>query len=116
MTTTTQTKTQVRFTADEFKSMEWIIGEHAHMWYHSTDFNPCSSNECDDIIKQAKNYSKILTKLFKKNGSTEAGGWWIICGDLITETQELKIKLLKEEKAEEIKEEAKVALIEKQKS
>ena len=45
-----------------------------------------------------------MTKLYKKNGLAETGGLAIICHDLITETQELKIKLLKSEKEEKKKE------------
>ena len=115
MTTTTQTKTQVRFTADEFKSMEWIITEYVNMWYTTTDLHPDCSVECDDIIKQAKNYRNIVTKLNKKS-KTPPLPMPFPFDDLITEMKELKIEFLKNEKEEKKKEEAKAKLIEKQKS
>ena len=114
--TTTQTKTQVRFNKDEFKMMQYMIGEKAHYFCHNEDMNPDCSYECDDLLKEANHYFNILTKFQKK---FDESLWSRTISDLIKTRdciKERKVELLEYEKEEKKKEEAKVALIEKQKS
>lgn len=117
--TTTQTKTQVRFNKDEFKMMQFMIGEKAHYFcspeaeqtwlMHSTD-------ECDELITLAQNYINTLTKFQKKFGDN---AYQNTINDLIKTRdyiKEEKGELLEYEKEEKKKEEARAKLIEKQKS
>ena len=117
--TTTQTKTQVRFNKDEFKMMQYMIGEKAHYFcspeaeqtwlMHSTD-------ECDELITLAQNYINTLTKFQKKFGDN---AYQNTINDLIKTRdyiKEEKGELLEYEKEEKKKEEARAKLIEKQKS
>ena len=64
------TTKQVRFNKDEFKMMQYLVGEKAHYFsQQSPDMN--SSDECDELITEAQNYINILTKFDKKFGDNQ---------------------------------------------
>ena len=112
MTTTTN---QVRFNKDEFKMMQYLIGEKAHYFsQQSPDID--SSDECDELVVETQKYINILTKFDKKFGDST---YQSTIDDLIkTRTYIIrkKCEMVIYEKEQKIKEEAKAKLIEKQKS
>ena len=110
------TTKQVRFNKDEFKMMQYLIGEKAH-YFCSPEAEQSwlmhSSDECDELITQAQNYINTLTKFQKKFGDN---AYQSTINNLIKTRDYIiweKGLLLKSEKEQKIKEEAKAKLAEK---
>ena len=106
------TTKQVRFNKDEFKMMQYLVGEKAH-YFSQQSPGLHSSDECDELITEAQNYVNILTKFDKKFGDNQYQRTIDNLIKTIDYIKKEKGELLEYEKEQKIKEEARAKLAEK---